>query len=118
MLELHHVNIGIPEDGLDAETTFLVEVLGLRHLKPGVDAPSTAIWFEAGGGVQLHVSLDPAHRAPERAHVAFEIGGRIPSLERTLVERDIGYQALEDESGRRLFFRDPAGNLFELRGTA
>jgi catechol 2,3-dioxygenase-like lactoylglutathione lyase family enzyme len=117
MLKIHHVNIGIPEDGLETETAFLVDVIGLRHLQPGLDSPATANWFEADGGVQIHVSKDPKHRAPERAHVAFEIGNGIPELERILVERAVSYRSSEDDAGRRLFFADPAGNLFEIRGT-
>lgn len=115
MLRLHHVNIGIPEDGLEEETVFLTEVLGLRAAKRGPDTPPAANWFDADNGVQVHVSKDPNHRAPERAHVAFDIGDGVPELEKRLTAHSIEYQSFEDTLGKRLFFADPAGNRWEMR---
>jgi catechol 2,3-dioxygenase-like lactoylglutathione lyase family enzyme len=117
-LRLHHVNITVPDDGLPAETAFLVDVIGLRHLEPGVETPPTANWFAVGAGVQIHVSLDANHRASERAHVALDYEDGLAALEHRITDRAVAYRALEDDTGRRLFLTDPAGNLWELRGLA
>jgi hypothetical protein len=108
------VNVAVPEDGLEAERSFLVDILGLRHLQPGAEAPATANWFQADG-FQIHVSRDADYHAPEVAHVALEIGDDIPEVERRLVACGMDYRALDEDTGRRLFCKDPAGNLWELR---
>lgn len=115
MLRIHHVNLGIPEDGLDAEKAFLTDVLGLRYLPPTDEAPM-ANWFEADGGVQVHLSRDPNHRAPERAHVAVELGDELDAVEARLTARGMEFRAVGDDADRRVICRDPAGNMWELRG--
>jgi catechol 2,3-dioxygenase-like lactoylglutathione lyase family enzyme len=116
-VRVHHVNIAVLEDGFDEEARFLADVIGLRHLKPGIETPPTAKWFDVGDGAQIHVSLDPNHRAGDMAHVALVLGDAIPATESRLVERGIEYKAIDDDTGRRLFCKDPAGNLWELRET-
>ena len=52
MPTLEHVNLGIPIDGSEAETAFLVDVLGFH----GVEAPAeirarfSPLWFEGDDG--------------------------------------------------------------------
>jgi catechol 2,3-dioxygenase-like lactoylglutathione lyase family enzyme len=116
MLRLHHVNLGVPEDGLEAQESFLIDVIGLRQMERGVESPPTANWFEADGGVQIHVSRDPNHHAPERAHVAFEFGDDLADLERRLDKAGVDYTVNVNDMGRILICQDPAGNRWELRG--
>src|SRR5688572_15509091 len=115
MLSMHHVNLTVAEGGLDAEGAFLVDVLGLRQMEPGVEVLPGRNHFQADGGFQIHLSIDPDHRASEVAHVAVVAGDGLPAIERRLTERGMSYKSLDEDTGRRLFFPDPAGNLWELR---
>lgn len=116
MVLFHHVNLGVPVGGRDAEAEFLIDALGYRRL-PSPDQP-TACWFESADGAQVHLSEDPDHRAADRAHVAVilggELGGVIERFERTSYE----HRVIDVGGGRIVFCRDPAGNLWELRGEA
>lgn len=114
MPRLHHVNIGIPDDKLADETLFLTEIVGLRHVS---QTPPPANWFDADDGVQVHVSLDPHHMPSTRAHVAMNLGDRVPQVEQLLISRGIPYRGLDgdDPAQRRLFLADPGGNFWELR---
>ena len=44
MVELHHVSLKVPASGLDAEASFLTEVLGLRFEAPPELARLGANW--------------------------------------------------------------------------
>ena len=67
MVRLHHVNLGIYEDGLDAQKDFLVGILGMRVVDPGPDLVGRANWFEDDTGTQVHLSKDPDHRPAKPA---------------------------------------------------
>jgi catechol 2,3-dioxygenase-like lactoylglutathione lyase family enzyme len=114
----HHVNLGVRPDDLDSEAGFLVDVLGYRRipLDPRL-AGLGANWFEAEDGSQVHLSPDPDHHPAARAHVAVGFG---PDLD--LVEVRLKEAAVDFNRGQRdgfppiILCRDPAGNLWELRG--
>jgi hypothetical protein len=72
MLRFHHVNLGVPVGGADAEAAFLVDFLAYQRVELTADAPPTARWFESEDGKQIHLSEDPDHRPAARAHVAVE----------------------------------------------
>jgi catechol 2,3-dioxygenase-like lactoylglutathione lyase family enzyme len=117
MIAFHHVNLGVPEDGLDAEAWFLEDVLGYKRMQVSGELAKMGVnWFEASDGSQIHLSLDPDHRPAARAHVAVAFGPELADVERRLKEADI-----EFDSGQRPGFprvvncRDPAGNRWELR---
>ena len=115
MARFHHVNLGIPEGGLDAQAAFLVDVLGLQRVDPGPDLAGRANWFEADDGTQVHLSVDPDHRPAARAHVAMEFGDEFAGIEQRLGAA--GYEAEEFaiNGTRVLITKDPAGNRWELR---
>jgi catechol 2,3-dioxygenase-like lactoylglutathione lyase family enzyme len=116
----HHVNLGVVPGGLDAEASFLVDVLGYRRLD--VDDRLRAVgatWFEAEDGSQVHLSEDPEHRPAARAHVALEFGSELPAVQRRLEEAEVKFRSLDQIAGPQvLVCRDPAGNRWELRGSA
>jgi catechol 2,3-dioxygenase-like lactoylglutathione lyase family enzyme len=115
MPRFHHVNLGVPIDGLDAESDWLVEVLGYQRLDPGGElAAMGACWFETEDGSQVHLSRDPEHRAAARAHVAVVYDDLGP-VERALAERGDEFGVSEREELKVLFCQDPAGNRWELR---
>jgi hypothetical protein len=76
MPTFEHVNLGILEEGTEAETGFLVDVLGFRSVDPPAEikARFSPLWFEGDDGSQIHLSVDPEHRPAARAHVAVWLG--------------------------------------------
>jgi catechol 2,3-dioxygenase-like lactoylglutathione lyase family enzyme len=118
MVRFHHVNLGVPPDGAAAQAAFLTDVLGYRKVDAGERLTAVgAMWFESDDGAQVHLSVDPEHRAAARAHVAIELGDDLPAVEDRL--RAAGHEAkvLAGGSGMRVVFcRDPSGNRWELRG--
>jgi catechol 2,3-dioxygenase-like lactoylglutathione lyase family enzyme len=117
MTRLHHVNLGVLPDDVDAEAEFLVDVLGYRKVEPSAMAQGFgARWYEIDDGTQVHLSLDPDHAPAARAHTAVEFGDQLDVLAVRL--RDAGVEFGDNEfDGRRILFcQDPAGNRWELRG--
>jgi catechol 2,3-dioxygenase-like lactoylglutathione lyase family enzyme len=117
VLRFHHVNLGVPLGGGDAEAAFLVDMLGYRTVELTADAGPSARWFESEDGKQIHLSEDPEHHPAARAHVAVEMGEDLAALERKFTEAGYEYQSFAREDRRTVLCRDPAGNRWELRGT-
>jgi catechol 2,3-dioxygenase-like lactoylglutathione lyase family enzyme len=118
MPQFHHVNLGVPPDDIDSEIGFLVDVLGYRPVDTDERLRQLgARWYEADDGSQVHLSPDPEHRAAARAHVAVAYGSDLGSVEDRLRGAEIDFEggALPG-SPRVVMCRDPAGNLWELRG--
>ena len=116
MPRFHHVNLGVPPDVVDAEEDFLTNVLGYQRLAaPAEMQKFSPKWFEAEDGTQVHLSVDPDHRAAARAHTAIELAGQSAEVERRLGESGIHFETFGDGDGRTLFCADPAGNRWELR---
>ena len=110
MVQIHHVNLGVPPGGADAEAAFLLDV-GYRPLPPPESFPG-ARWFEAGDGSQVHLSEDPEHRPAARAHVAVVLGAELDDVI-TRLGADAPAGVFGDN--RVAFCLDPAGNRWELR---
>jgi catechol 2,3-dioxygenase-like lactoylglutathione lyase family enzyme len=116
----HHVNLGVPTGGLAEQESFLVDVLGYRRLVPTDQARALgANWFEGADGSQIHLSEDPAHNPPERAHVAVVCDDdELPLVEKRLGDAGIDVRAVDTGDLRRfLVLRDPSGNRWEIRST-
>jgi catechol 2,3-dioxygenase-like lactoylglutathione lyase family enzyme len=118
MIRFHHVNLGIPPGGVEAEAAFLTEVLGYSAATAsgGLPAPAGAHWFEASDGSQVHLSEDPDHRAASRAHVAVVLGDQLQAVVTRLRSRGTEVQMPDQRTPPVAFCRDPAGNRWELRG--
>jgi hypothetical protein len=118
----HHVNLGVAPGDLPKEHAFLVDMLGYSRLPQPDDLREQGIgvnWFEGTDGAQIHLSEDPDHQAPARAHVAVEFDdGELDDVVKRLDEADWEYSGPNSRPGfpRVLQVRDPAGNLWELRG--
>ncbi len=110
MVVLHHVNLGVPEGGVEGETRFLVDLLGFRPLAGPEGPGGRAHWFEGDDGKQIHLSEDPDHRPAARAHVAVELGGGLSALEARLEERGIPFRTFDVGGRHTAFCQDPAGN--------
>jgi catechol 2,3-dioxygenase-like lactoylglutathione lyase family enzyme len=118
MARFHHVNLGVPPEQLDAEATFLIDLLGYRPVKPDERLGAIgARWYETADGAQVHLSADPDHRPAARAHVAIEFGPELADVEERLRNATVAFdQSQRAGFPRVLNCRDPAGNLWELRG--
>jgi catechol 2,3-dioxygenase-like lactoylglutathione lyase family enzyme len=118
MLHLHHVNLAVPENELEAEAEFLVKGLGLDVVDPGPEfAALGARWFGFPDGVQIHLSRDAAFVPSASAHVAVQLGDDLADLEARLDANDYEYSVADFDMGfRMLFCTDPSGNRWELRG--
>jgi catechol 2,3-dioxygenase-like lactoylglutathione lyase family enzyme len=118
MVQFHHVNLGIPPGGMDAESEFLVNVLGYRAVE--IDdrlRTMDAHWFEADDGSEVHLSTDPDHRPAARAHVAVEYGAGLADVSQRLADAAITFDSVNRPGFRRVVkCCDPAGNRWELRG--
>ena len=118
-MRLDHVNLCVPEDGVPAETRWLVDVLGYRPVEPGPDASGfgTLHWFEADDGTQVHLTVDAEHRPSARAHTAIDLGDALDEvLARVAGDGQHPGSGLTFDGGRHVFATDPAGNLWELIG--
>src|SRR6202034_302679 len=104
----HHVNLGVPVGGIDAETAFLVDVLSYKRVPLGPDDPPAATWFESGDGKQIHLSEDPDHRPAARAHVALEMGDELAVLERNLDRTGYKHKVVDGKDRRTVLCQDPA----------
>jgi catechol 2,3-dioxygenase-like lactoylglutathione lyase family enzyme len=118
MVGFHHVNLGVPEGGVEEEASFLIDVLGYRRLDPNPEVERFhPNWFEADDGSQVHVGADPDHRPAARAHVAVAFGPGLADIEGRLKQRGIDYQSSQTPGfPPTIFCLDPAGNRWELRG--
>jgi catechol 2,3-dioxygenase-like lactoylglutathione lyase family enzyme len=120
MPTLHHVNLGVPTGGEQAEGEFLVDVLGFRRVQAGPDVRAMAgepMWYEGDDGGQIHLSVDPDHRPAARAHVAVEVGDSLAKVRSWLEGSGRKFAEAEADGRQILVTRDPAGNRWELRGT-
>jgi catechol 2,3-dioxygenase-like lactoylglutathione lyase family enzyme len=117
---LHHVNLGVPLGGAEAEEEFLLEILGYRRVPTPPDVANEfarqARWFESEDGKQIHLSEDPDHRPAARAHVAVEVEDDLPALVTRLEQAGLEHSAFDSGDLRVVFCQDPAGNRWELRG--
>jgi catechol 2,3-dioxygenase-like lactoylglutathione lyase family enzyme len=117
VLTFHHVNLGVPVGGIDAEAQFLIDVLTFKRVELGPDDPPVATWFESEDGKQVHLSEDPDHRPAARAHVAVEMGDGLAVLEKTLDQSGYKHKVVDSKDRRTVLCKDPAGNRWELRGS-
>jgi hypothetical protein len=117
MPRFHHVNLGVPPDGVESESTFLVDILGYAPVD--IDErlrQMGARWFEAEDGSQVHLSVDPDHQPAAKAHVAVEYGATLGTVEGRLRQAAVEFDASERPGFPRVVLcRDPAGNRWELR---
>jgi catechol 2,3-dioxygenase-like lactoylglutathione lyase family enzyme len=113
----HHANISVPEGGADAESAFLVDLLGYRRLQPTPEVTMQVWWFASDDGREIHLSENAEHQVTPRTHLALDLGDDLAALERRLDLADYRYKAVDVGGRRTVLCKDPAGNRWELRGT-
>jgi catechol 2,3-dioxygenase-like lactoylglutathione lyase family enzyme len=113
----HHVNLGVPPGGIEAEAAFLVDILGYRELDPGEELRDRAHWFEADDSSQVHLSEDPDHRPPGRAHTAVDYGADLATVRDRLASSGWEFTSYDRVGPQVILCNDAAGNRWELRGS-
>lgn len=118
MPRFHHVNLGVLPDDVESEARFLVDVLGYRPVSAEKrPAGIGALWYEADDGSQVHLSGDPDHHGAAKAHVAVRYGSELDGVEDRLRQAAVEFRQISmDGFPPVITCRDPAGNLWELRG--
>jgi catechol 2,3-dioxygenase-like lactoylglutathione lyase family enzyme len=114
VLSLDHVQLVIPVGGEALARQFYTGILGLTEAaKPATMAGRNSIWF-VGGGVNLHLGVEPDFHPAKRAHPALVVDG----LDEIVAAcRRAGLPAKPDTSFnnfRRVHIYDPFGNRLEL----
>lgn len=113
---LHHVNLGVLPEVVDAEESFLVDVLGYHRIQPNsAGLVRRARWFEGDDGTQVHLGVDPDHRPAAIAHTAVDVSGESAAIEQRLTAAGVPFRAVEIDGLRAVHCQDPAGNRWELR---
>lgn len=110
---LDHVKIAIPAGGEDAARGFYAGLLGMVEVPKPANLSPSGCWF-TGGGVALHIGVDPDFRPAKKAHPALLVDDT-DALRARLVAA--GYAASDDKpiaEYRRFFTADPFGNRIEL----
>lgn len=115
ILRLHHAQITVPSDQVEAARAFYSGLLGLGEIpKPDSLAGRGGFWLRVGEA-ELHVSPeDGVNREATKAHLAYQVAN-LAYWRKLLTDHGItigdsipipGYQRFE--------FRDPFGNRVEL----
>jgi len=117
MVAFHHVNLGVPPEGVADQAGFLVDVLGYERVpSPPELSDRNVNWFRAADGSEVHLSEDPEHRPAARAHVAVVVGDELDDVVERLGARGTKVDVFDGVVGVRVALcRDPAGNRWELR---
>jgi catechol 2,3-dioxygenase-like lactoylglutathione lyase family enzyme len=114
----HHVNLAVQPGGIEPEEKFLTDVLGYQRVVLTEQQQAMGLrWFEGIDGAQIHLSEDPEHNAPKRAHVAVECNDdELTDVEQRLESAGIAVKKVNGPFvATILLLRDPAGNRWEIR---
>lgn len=112
---IHHVQITVPTEALDAAIAFYRDTLGLPLTTRPREIPSAGAWFRVFDR-DLHLGVeDGVDRADSRAHVAFVVRDLDAVRERLRAAGVAIAPPRHTFPGYvRSQFRDPWGNLIEL----
>ncbi|PYE85845.1 VOC family protein [Pseudoroseicyclus aestuarii] len=117
LLDLHHVQLAMPEGQEDVARAFYGGALGLPEVeKPAALQGRGGVWFETGA-LRLHLGVEAPFTPARKAHPAFRTGDLADAVRRLkaagLVVRDGG--ALPGLV--RVYVDDPFGNRIEILET-
>jgi catechol 2,3-dioxygenase-like lactoylglutathione lyase family enzyme len=111
---LHHVQLAIPPGGEEACRAFWGGVLGLDELeKPPVLAARAGCWF-AGGGLEVHLGVEPEFAPARKAHPGILVGD-LRALATRLEQAGAPVTWDPEFPGHdRFYSADPFGNRLEF----
>lgn len=115
---LHHIQLAIPAGQEDTCRQFWGDILGLAELeKPPALQPKGGCWF-GGGGLEVHLGVEPGFRPARKAHPGILVTGliglatRLEASGATVTWDDslYGYDRFHshDPFGNRLEFLEPS----------
>jgi catechol 2,3-dioxygenase-like lactoylglutathione lyase family enzyme len=114
---LHHVQVAAPLGAEDEARRFYGTLVGLAEVeKPMPLAERGGVWF-ACGKQTLHIGVDAAFSAAQKAHPALELDSPegLRSLAARLVEAGVEVRWSEElPAYERFYADDPWGNRLEL----
>jgi len=114
ILDLHHIQIAMPEGGEPAAIAFYCGVLGFDEVaKPASLSGRGGVWLEAGN-VRVHLGVETDFRPARKAHPGFRVADLDEAIARlarhgVACRRDIDLPAMT-----RIYVDDPFGNRIEL----
>jgi catechol 2,3-dioxygenase-like lactoylglutathione lyase family enzyme len=114
ILDLHHVQLAMPEGGEDAARKFYFGVLALREVeKPQQLRSRGGVWFESEN-VRVHLGTDPDFAEARKAHPAFQVMSMDDAIS-VLQAHGVAFRRDVDLPGmKRIYVDDPFGNRIEL----
>ncbi|MGR3499848.1 MAG: VOC family protein [Limimaricola soesokkakensis] len=114
ILDLHHIQLAMPEGGEDAARGFYGGVLGLAEVaKPEMLAGRGGVWFE-GRSLRLHLGVETPFAPARKAHPAFRVAD-LAAMRYHLDAHDIAVRTDTELPGlRRFYVSDPFGNRIEI----
>src|ERR1700733_14313846 len=113
LLQIDHVQLGMPPGGEDRARQFFGALLGLTEIpKPPELAKRGGVWFERGE-LKLHLGVEPGFRASAKAHVALLVSG-LDELAARCRAADVRVVDDGELPGYwRVYVYDPFGNRIE-----
>jgi len=112
---LHHAQITVPTDQVDAARRFYCGVLGLEEIPKPESLQSRGGFWLAAGSHSVHVGIeDDIDRAKTKAHIAYSVSN-LEAWRNQLSA--IGFELIDGvpiPGFHRFEFRDPFGNRVEL----
>ncbi|MCA0920589.1 VOC family protein [Pseudooceanicola nanhaiensis] len=117
ILDMHHVQLAMPQGQEPAARAFYGDVLGLAEVaKPAPLGARGGVWFEQGA-LRLHLGVETPFNPARKAHPAFRVAS-LPAMVERLDDRDVKWRMDVDLPGlRRVYVDDPFGNRIELLET-
>lgn len=117
IIGVNHVNVTVPAEQGQVAKDFYGTVLGFPEIpKPEGTRQNMGAWYDLGGGVQLHLSIedDVRNEASDR-HVCYQVADAAGA---ELHVRNAGIEIIPDsrpvKGTARFFLRDPGGNMIEI----
>ncbi|MBL8161640.1 MAG: VOC family protein [Anaerolineae bacterium] len=112
---LHHVQITVPTDAVDAAHQFYCGLLGLPEVeKPDSLKGRGGFWLQLGSE-QVHVGIeDGVNRRATKAHVAYQVDDLDAWRTRLIAAGFSIDESVPIPGYKRFEFRDPFGNRVEL----
>lgn len=114
ILELHHIQLAMPEGREQDARSFYGGVLGLREVdKPEELRSRGGVWFESGR-IGLHLGVETPFSPAKKAHPAFRVDNLARAMA-VLQANGLAFRPDVDLPGiKRIYIDDPFGNRIEL----
>ena len=115
MIQIHHVQISVPADCLEAAAEFYCNVMGFTNLKrPSSLDEITGLWLKMDP-LQLHIrAADGVARNLLSDHVAYSVDNLDEWRQRILSQGLKVKESIPISGMDRFEFRDPFGNRVEI----